>query len=203
MPDAKDIRKKFGGTFEADTHTFKMGIDQRFTRAIAERFSGRTVLETCTGGGFTTISLAVAAGRVITVEIDPAHQQQARQNVSRAGLARRVSFILGDVLDERILRKMPPVDAAFLDPDWADTEPDHIYRFINSNTRPPADSLLQAIFTITPNVALILPPRLPIHELDGLPAHERQKLYMGESLELLCLYFGDLARCRGETELRV
>jgi hypothetical protein len=52
-------------------------------------------------------------------------------------------------------------------------------------------------------VALVLPPKLDIRELDALPCHERQKLYLDESHELYCLYFGGLAAALGETELRV
>ena len=35
----------------------KFGINQRFTAEIAERFRNWRVLETCTGGGFTSIAL--------------------------------------------------------------------------------------------------------------------------------------------------
>jgi hypothetical protein len=52
-------------------------------------------------------------------------------------------------------------------------------------------------------VALVLPPLIDTRELEGLPAHERQKLYLGQDHELFCLYFGSLARARGLTELRV
>ena len=38
-----------------------MGIDIRITSRIAKRFENRVVLETCTGAGFTTLSLAKAA----------------------------------------------------------------------------------------------------------------------------------------------
>ena len=56
--DSQTIRDKFGNDFAADDHTFKLGIDQRFTKHIAHRFRRRNVLETCTGAGFTTIALA-------------------------------------------------------------------------------------------------------------------------------------------------
>ena len=48
---------KFGDNYLADENTFMMGIDFRITSKIAERFKNRTVLETCTGAGFTTISV--------------------------------------------------------------------------------------------------------------------------------------------------
>jgi GNAT superfamily N-acetyltransferase len=200
-PDA--IRAKFGDDYAADDRTFLMGIDRRFTAHMAARFRGRNVLETCTGAGFTTIALARVASRVTTVEIDPHHQAQAEKNVQKAGLSDSVTFISGDVLDRNLLAGLPPFDAAFLDPDWAITGPDHVYRFVHSNTQPPADALLERIFELTRNVAIVLPPLLDTRELAGLPPNERQKLFLGESHELYCLYFGELAAGFGETIFRV
>lgn len=200
-PDA--IREKFGDDYIADDRTFMMGIDQRFTAHMAERFRGLRVLETCTGAGFTTIALAREASQVITVEIDPRHQAQAKKNLQRAGLLTSVEFVSGSILDPSLFAGLPPFEAAFLDPDWAITGPDHVYRFVHSNTQPPADILLKTILELTENVAIVLPPLLDTRELAGLPPNERQKLYLGESHELYCLYFGDLAACFGDTILRV
>ena len=201
--DPQSIREKFGNDFIADDHTFKLGIDQRFTKHIAHRFRSRKVLETCTGAGFTTISLARMAYHVTTIEINSSHQEQAWQNVKIAGLLDNVTFISGDILDESTLKKLPYIDAAFIDPDWADIEPDHEYQFINSNTKPPADVLLDRILKITENVALVLPPYIDTREFEGLPNNERERLYLGESHELYCLYFGELISTLGETEFRV
>jgi len=200
-PDA--IREKFGNDYIADERTFLMGIDHRFAMHMAERFRGRRVLETCTGAGFTTIALARAASQVITVEIDPYHQAQAKKNLQKAGLLGSVTFVSGNILDQSLLAGLPPFDAAFLDPDWAITGPDHAYRFLHSNTQPPADILLKTILELTDNVAIVLPPLLDTRELTGLPPNECQKLYLGESHELYCLYFGDLAVGLGDTAFRV
>lgn len=91
-PDA--IREKFGDDYIADDPTFMMGIDQRFTAHMAERFRGRRVLETCTGAGFTTIALARVASQVITVEIDPYHQAPGKEEStkSRPFDLRRICF---------------------------------------------------------------------------------------------------------------
>ena len=80
------IREKFGDDYIADERAFIMGIDQRFTRHFAERFIGLNALETCTGAGFTTISLARTAKHVITVEIDESIQKKAISNIKKAGL---------------------------------------------------------------------------------------------------------------------
>ena len=201
--ESKAIREKFGDDYMADECTFTMGIDQRFTAHFAERFQGRRVLETCTGAGFTTISLARTAGHVYTVEIDPEIQTQARTNVAKAGLSGRVTFIQGDILDSALLKSLPSVDSAFLDPDWAVSGPDHGYRFTNSNTQPPADTLLHKIWELTTNIALVLPPLVDIRELHSLPSHEREKLYLGGNHELFCLYFGELANSLDTTEFHI
>lgn len=197
------IREKFGDDYIADDRTFMMGIDQRFTAHMAERFRRRRILETCTGAGFTTIALARVADRVITVEIEPCHQAQAKKNLQIAGLLNSVELVSGSILSQSLLAGLPPFDAAFLDPDWAITGPDHAYRFVHSNTRPPADTLLKTILGLTKNVAIVLPPLLDTRELAGLPPNECQKLYLGESHELYCLYFGDLAAGFGDTIFRV
>ena len=201
--DSAAIRAKFGRDYIANERTYVMGIDQRFAAEIAERFRDRQVLETCTGGGFMMIALARVAAHVTTVEIDPGHQKQARQNLSIAGLQSRVTFVLGDIMDDQTWNRLPSVDAAFLDPDWAVTGPDHVHHFVRSSTKPPADALLERVFRATRNVALVLPPSLDITELNALPRHERQALHMDGCRELYCLYFGELALSWGETEFCV
>jgi len=66
--DLRDVREKFGGDFIATERTFRMGIDRRFGECVGERFKFPKVLETCTGGGFSTIALARAADHVVSVD---------------------------------------------------------------------------------------------------------------------------------------
>jgi hypothetical protein len=194
MIDSKRIYEKFGDNYIADEHTFTMGIDKRFTSHFAERFKGLNVLETCTGGGFTTISLAKTASHVVTVEIDELVQKQAIANVEKAGLTNKVSFVSGNILEQSLLNNLPPADGVFIDPDWAVTGPEHKYYFVNSNTQPPADILLNKMLGLTKNVLLILPPYIDVNELRDLPEHELERCYIGKKHELNCLYFGSLLR---------
>jgi len=46
-----------------------MGIDIRFTDHLALRFDNLTVLETCSGGGFSSISLARYAKHVYSFDM--------------------------------------------------------------------------------------------------------------------------------------
>lgn len=65
-------------------------VERKFTRAF----------EISTSTGHSTIWIAWAlsktGGKLITVEIDPARQEQAKANVAAAGLSQYVEFILGD-----------------------------------------------------------------------------------------------------------
>ncbi len=201
--ESKQIINKFGDNYLADEDTFIMGIDRRITSKIAERFQNRIVLETCTGAGFTTISLANVAKRVVTIDISEKNQLQARYNIKIAGLEKRVDFILGNSLDDKILNQTKNIDAAFLDPDWALNENQNTYRFRDSQTRPESDLLLSKIFTITKNIAIILAPFVNEDELIGLPISEKQKIFMDGEFALICLYFGELIQKIGETSLFV
>ena len=69
--------------------------------------------------------------------------------------------------------------------------------------RPPADVVLGNMLKITENVAIVLPPFIKAEEFEGLPEHEREKLYLGENHELYCLYFGGLKRVVGESEFHI
>jgi 16S rRNA G966 N2-methylase RsmD len=169
--DTSKIRAKFGDDYTATEHTFVLGIDIKITTAIAERFRGHNVLETCAGAGFTTIALARVADHVTTVEINPNHLNQARRNINRAGVLNKITFIEGDSLSNEVLDRITDVTAAFLDPDWAVSGANHVYKFRQSNTQPPADKLLQKILTRTKNIALILPPYVDTTEFQALPTN--------------------------------
>ncbi|HML19036.1 MAG TPA: rRNA adenine N-6-methyltransferase family protein [Candidatus Dependentiae bacterium] len=200
--DKNKIYNKFGAEYLADNKTFLMGIDVRFTEHFAIRIQGMVVLETCTGGGFSTISLARYAQHVYTVEIDNARMEEAKKNAQIAGVEDKVTFINGDILSKEIQALLPPVEAAFLDPDWAVAGPNHHYKFIDSNTCPPSDILLNLISSKTQNVMLIQPPFINANEFNKLPAHECEYLYLDSKHELFCLYFGRLARI-GRSEYRI
>ena len=76
---------------------------------------GQTILEAGTGSGSMTVALAYAVGpqgRVVTYERRPEFQALAVKNLERLGLAERVTFKLGDIIDGFA---ETDVDACFLD----------------------------------------------------------------------------------------
>jgi RNA cap guanine-N2 methyltransferase len=200
--DKERIIAKFGADYLANDRSYRMGIDVRLANHIAERFKGRVVLETGTGGGFTTIALARNAVHVFSVEIDAERQMEAKRNAAIAGVGKNVTFIRADIFDVEIEVLSKRIDAALIDPDWADTDGGQVYRFVDSTTQPPSDWILDYLADYTDNITLVQPPFIDEHEFEHLLPHELEKLYLSGTHELYCLHFGKLLRTIGKTEFR-
>jgi predicted O-methyltransferase YrrM len=88
-------------------------------RVLAMAVRADKILEVGTAVGYSGIWLAGAlrpGGMLMTMELDPARAEEARGNFSRAGLADRVSVIVGDA--ERMITKVAgPFDLIFQDGD--------------------------------------------------------------------------------------
>jgi len=201
--DLEKIKQKFGDVYYANEDTFRLGINIKFTDHLAQRFKGKMVLETCTGGGFTTLSLAKYANHVFTFEIDKKRIEDAIKNCKKAGVDNKISFFNMDIHKIKGMEIKKVINAAFLDPDWDNVVSNYIYRFHNSMTKPKSDVLLKEMQEITDNITLVQPPYIDIGEFNGLKEHELEKLYIDNELALLCLHFGDLRNKARNTEYSV
>lgn len=197
------VHKKFGNYYIANELTFKMGIDARLVENFASRLRNYCVLETCTGGGFSTIVLSKYAKHVFSFEIDKNHYLDSIKNSKIAKIKNNVTFINDSILNIRKYNFINRINAAFIDPDWAVTNQKHIYKFIKSNTNPPSDVLFKQIYGITKNIILIQPPFVPREEYASLPLHEFESVYLNNNLELYCLYFGEIIKSIGETNYNI
>jgi caffeoyl-CoA O-methyltransferase len=69
---------------------------------LARAMGARQILELGTATGYSAICLAQAvapmAGEVITLEVDPAMAQRAKDNIAKAGWSDRVKVKIGDAL---------------------------------------------------------------------------------------------------------
>lgn len=201
--DKEKILKKFGQEgYRIDNDTSIMGIHYLLGDHIAQRFEEcDTVLDTCCGAGFMSIALAKYVNQIIAVEVNSKRLEQAENNTKLAGVFSKTQFILGDILDERILNQLPKIDAALLDPDWAITgefKTTHSSKL--SKMQPSADKLFNEINKLTQNIAIRLPREINLSELKFLPYHELEKIYLDDDFKFYCAYFGKLIRKIGNTE---
>jgi predicted O-methyltransferase YrrM len=108
----------------------------KFLQLLARIHQARTVLEIGTLGGYSTICLARGLprdGRVVTLEVNPAHAEVARANLARAGLADRVEVLVGPALTT-LPTLTGPYDLVFVDADKR-SNPDYV-RWALRLTRP-------------------------------------------------------------------
>lgn len=88
---------------------------------LLQLIGARKVVEIGTLAGYSTICLArglAEGGHVWTIEVDEEHAAIASDNIAAAGLADRVTVLVGDALD--VLGDLDtggPVDAVFVDAD--------------------------------------------------------------------------------------
>jgi caffeoyl-CoA O-methyltransferase len=93
----------------------------RLLALLLQLVGARRVVEIGTLVGYSTIHMARAlpdGGHLWTLEADAGHAALARENLAAAGLAGRVSLIVGPALDTlRSLEAEGPFDAVFVDAD--------------------------------------------------------------------------------------
>jgi predicted O-methyltransferase YrrM len=100
----------------------------KLLQLLVQMRGARRVLEIGTLGGYSTIWMARALphdGRLVTLEIDPAHAEVAQRNVQRAGLGERVQIMVGPASESlaKLSAAHPePFDFVFIDADKASTE---------------------------------------------------------------------------------
>ena len=86
-------------------------------RVLATAIAAKRILEVGTAIGYSGIWLAGALppdGWLFTMEMDPERAREARENFTRAGVAERVSVIVGDA--QRMITKVAgPFDLIFQD----------------------------------------------------------------------------------------
>jgi predicted O-methyltransferase YrrM len=98
-------------------------LQGKLLHLLALAIGARRVLEIGTLGGYSTIWLARAlppGGRLVTLEVDPAHGAVARENLERAGLSRVVELRLGpaaETLSRLKAEGYGPFDLIFIDAD--------------------------------------------------------------------------------------
>lgn len=93
----------------------------RLLQVLAQAVQARSILEIGTLGGYSTISLARGLprnGSLVTLEVNPATADVARENIARAGHADQVDIRVGpavETLERLVDAGHPPFDLVFID----------------------------------------------------------------------------------------
>lgn len=126
-PDAA-LDAALKATSDAGMPLINVAANQGKLLQLLTRLVGaRRILEIGTLGGYSAIWMARALppdGRLISLEVNPAHAEVARANIARAGLSDKVEVRLGsahDSLPQLAEQGAGPFDLVFIDADKAST----------------------------------------------------------------------------------
>lgn len=145
-----------------------------FVCALAAGVRAKALLEIGGSSGLSTIALAAAAratgGRLVSIEIEPRRQEEARATLARLGHEARVDFMLGDA--GALLPHVGPKDFVLID-----CEKDDYARFLDLLSLPPG--------------AVVVADNILSHGLTDYVAHVRSRpgvesvtLPVGKGLEV-------------------
>jgi predicted O-methyltransferase YrrM len=114
---ARKLEQDRAGIPQAERHRNLEPVSAELLCALAEGIGAKRMVEIGGSSGLSTIALAAAAratgGRVISIEIEPQRQAEARATLARLELDGFVDFVLEDAAT--VLTRLGPVDFGFID----------------------------------------------------------------------------------------
>lgn len=158
--------QKFSKEIAADEDAYYMSCPEYVAEFIKDKIdSNNTVVELCSAVGISSIIIARKAHRVYGVDIDSKRIEYARKNAKLYNVS-NVEFILGNVLDEELLKSIK-ADVALLDPDWSvDKNTPQVHGSDLSLTVPSAIELFNVVKNnITNNIILRVSKNVDNEEL--------------------------------------
>ena len=114
---ARKLEQDASGLPLSQRHRNLEPVSAEFLHTLAAGTNARRLVEIGGSSGISTIALASAAretgGRLLSLEIEAARQAEARETLSRLGLAAFVDFVLADAA--QILPQQEPFDLVLID----------------------------------------------------------------------------------------
>jgi predicted O-methyltransferase YrrM len=162
------------GLPQAERHRNLEPASAEFIHVLAVGCGARRILEIGGSSGLSTVTLAAAAretsGRLTSIEIEPARQEEAKRTLGALELAQYVEFVLADA--GNLLRRLGPFDLVLID-----CEKEDYVRFFD-------------MLRLVPG-ALVVADNILSHDLESYVRHIRGKsgvesltLPIGKGLEV-------------------
>jgi hypothetical protein len=171
--------------FNKDDLRFATSIDVADYRA--KRLKCRIIVDLCSGIGIQSGAFAKTCKEVYSFEIDKRKVLYSEKNF---GQIKNLIFETGDVLDKEVIDKIRRIkpDIIFCDPERLSQEKERNLESI----KPDIFKLIEVYSKITPNICIEIPPQIDINKLEKLGDTEKEYLSIGNKLNRLDLYFGNL-----------
>ncbi|XP_032078913.1 trimethylguanosine synthase [Thamnophis elegans] len=173
---------------------------EKIAQHIADRvrlsFDSDIIVDAFCGVGGNAIQFALAAKRVIAVDIDPVKIQLAHNNAMVYGVADQIEFICGDFMK---LASSLKADVVFLSPPWGGPEYAVAEIFdIQTMISPDGFEIFNLSQKITNNIVYFLPRNADVDQVASLAGPggkvEIEQNFLNNRLKTITAYFGDLIR---------
>lgn len=186
-----DIDKKFSKAIKADEDAYYMSCPEEVSKHIANKLSNfNSAVELCCAVGITSIQVAKKINKVIGIDIDEKRIKNAKENAKMYGVEKKVEFIVGDVLDVNLIKKIK-ADVAIIDPDWSVEGINKSIHVIDIDDTQPS---IREIFNltkkyITPNILIRVPKTFNVNTLSDLGQVRLEEIFLGDKLRFKLAFF--------------
>lgn len=159
--------------------------------------------ELCCSIGVTLEYLAPAFKKVVGVDLDESILQACKTNLKESGFITKTELILGDVLDDNILKSINADIVIYDIPFWYPHKHKNMGDLVAKN--PPLKKLVKKIQDyITPNIIIFSPPEWSFEYFGKqLGTIEFEQVFIDEIHNRNQIYMGDLINNIGKTEIRL
>ncbi len=187
------MERKFTKDIHADEDAFYMSNPEISSEYLANKLSNyKTAVELCSAVGMTVIMLAKKMDKVYGIECMPSRIEDANYNAQLYGVENRVEFILGNCLDEKLLKSVK-AEVAILDPDWSvdkNNPKDHAFKL--SDTTPNVLELYKKVRdNITHNIVIRVSKNFTKETLSEIGNCEIENIIYEGRIRFKYAYFRD------------
>ncbi|XP_077208505.1 trimethylguanosine synthase [Paroedura picta] len=171
-------------------------IAEHIAERVKQSFDSDIIIDAFCGVGGNAIQFALAAKRVIAVDIDPVKIALARNNAEVYGVADQIEFVCGDFMQ---LASGLKADVVFLSPPWGGPEYATAEIFdVQTMISPNGYEIFKLSQMITNNIVYFLPRNADIDQIASLAGPggkvEIEQNFLNNRLKTITAYFGDLIR---------
>ncbi|NTW22180.1 methyltransferase domain-containing protein [Candidatus Falkowbacteria bacterium] len=187
------MEQKFLKAIQADEDAYYMSCPEVVGEHIANQLSRfNSAVELCCAVGMAVIPLARRMEKVIGVDISPDRIKDAKYNAELYGVADKIEFIVGDVLDENLLKNIS-AEVAILDPDWSVAGEKKSLHVDNIEDTQPS---MKAMFDltkryITSNIVIRVPKNFTFETLSYFGCCRLENIIWGGKTRFKLAYFLD------------
>ncbi len=194
--------KKFSRQIRGDQDAIHMSVPEVAGLYVSRRLVGyKSCVELCSAIGMMSICVAQTVPKVIGIDIDERRVGDARKNAAEYNIEDRVSFVVGDVLDENLLQTIK-ADVAILDPDWSAGTDKTEHVFDIETMQPNMRTMIQLTKkNITDNLVIRVPKHFDLMTLSDFGEYELESVYIDGKLKFKVVYFLLEAQRAMETEV--